>query len=280
MEITKNIHQLKHEFSIELGNGNKIERVVNSLIIFDKDITLIDTGTKISYKKIKDYIESNGREVSEVKKIILTHSHPDHIGAAHKIKEDSGCTICSHAKEKGWIEDIEIQMKERPVPGFLGIADTPVKVDKLLYGNEIFNLGSIKIEIINSPGHSPGSINILFKDENILFTADSIPVKGDIPNYDNFRELCLSLKGIIRRAPYNVLLSSWSEPVYTKEGTLEFLEAGLEYLNLLNSAVTVFYTGAQIDNIENCRKVIEYLGFPNFMVNPIVHKSFLSHLSL
>lgn len=84
-----------------------------------------------------------------------------------------------------------------------------VKVDKLLEDKQLINIDKdITIEIIHSPGHSKGSINILFKENNILFTADSIPLKNDIPNYDSYPDLMNSLEGIKKRNDFSILLTS------------------------------------------------------------------------
>jgi glyoxylase-like metal-dependent hydrolase (beta-lactamase superfamily II) len=49
---------------------------------------------------IFDYIRSTGRDPSEIVLIILTHSHPDHIGAARAIKQLTGCSIAAHPAER------------------------------------------------------------------------------------------------------------------------------------------------------------------------------------
>lgn len=278
MEITKNIHQLKHHFKIKLNNGTEVERFANSLIVFDKDLTLIDTGTKYSFNTIKKYLEFYGRNIEDVKNIILTHAHPDHIGSVYKIKEISKCKIFAHIREKEWIEDIDLQFKNRPVPGFYELVDKPVEIDELLNGNEIINVGSTDIEILNSPGHSPGSINLLFKNENIIFTADSIPLKNDIPNYDNYNDLVQSLQTIIKHAPYNAVLSSWNSPFYSLDDQLHILKEGMCYLERIDNLVKKIYDKNNIDNIDYCKKVISFLKLPDFMANPIVHKAFKSHL--
>lgn len=87
--------------------------------------------------------------------MVLTHAHPDHIGAARSIKSATGCMIAAHSSEKPWIEDVELQARERPVPGFHSLVQGPVTVDRLLEDGDITNLGNgPKIEILHTPGHS------------------------------------------------------------------------------------------------------------------------------
>lgn len=278
MEIARNIHLLKHSFNIRLNNGLTVERFVNSIIIFGEKIILIDTGVRDSYVKIKSYIEKEGRSIEEVGSIILSHSHPDHIGSAAMIKEVSDCTIYSHIGEKQWIENIELQAVERPVPGFFDLLDKSVKVDKCLLDGQTIIAEDITLDIIHSPGHSPGSINIFFREENILFTADSILLKGDIPNYDNYKELKQSLEIIANRVKPDLLLSSWKEPVYSKKEQNLLLKDALRYLSEIDTTVKEVYSNKKAGDLENCREVIKKLNMPEFMVNPIVDSSFRSHL--
>jgi glyoxylase-like metal-dependent hydrolase (beta-lactamase superfamily II) len=71
-----------------------------------------------SYEVIFDYLKDTGRKPEDIDMLILTHAHPDHIGSAKAIKEKTGCTVAAHPEARAWIEDVEQQFKERPVPGF------------------------------------------------------------------------------------------------------------------------------------------------------------------
>jgi hydroxyacylglutathione hydrolase len=119
---------------VQIAPDKSLPRFVNSLIILGDSITIIDCGVKNSYKLIYDYIEKNNRKISDIKTLILSHSHPDHIGSAQKIKTDTGCNVIAHFFEKDWIENIDLQYKLRPVPGFYNLVDKSVKVDTLLVG--------------------------------------------------------------------------------------------------------------------------------------------------
>jgi len=128
-------------------------------------ITLIDTGVKGSDKRIAGYIENKNRRLSELETIILSHSHPDHIGSASMLKRKTGCKVMAHKNEISRTRDPELQNRERPVPGFFNLVDEPVEPDGLLANGAILKADdSITIEIIHSPGHSPGSLNLLFRE--------------------------------------------------------------------------------------------------------------------
>lgn len=279
MEITKHIHQIEHHFEVTINENSQIQRLVNILIIFDKELTIIDTGTKSSFDLIKNYLESNGRSIKEIKNLILSHSHPDHIGSALKIKEESKCKVFAHSLEKQWIENIQLQSSQRPIPGFYNLVDKSVNVDIELFGGEILELGSNNLKITNSPGHSPGSINIFFKEENILFTGDNIPITGDIPNYYDYKKLKAGLTAIKNEYDPQILLSSWESPVYTRIDQHNLIQNGLNYLDQIDKAVKKAYKFKNTDDLKACTEVIKTLKMPKFFVNPLVDKSFRSHLN-
>jgi hydroxyacylglutathione hydrolase len=278
MRLTEKIHLLKLDFAINLNPQKKIERFVNCLIIFGEKITLIDTGVKGSETKIFNYIKENQREISEIATIILSHSHPDHIGSAAEIKKITGCSVSAHEGEKNWIENIETQVKERPVPGFFNLVDKPVKIDTLLqHGQEVKADENITLKIIHSPGHSKGSLNILFQEDKILFTADSIPLTNDIPNYDDFNDLMRSLNDIKISRDYTVLLTSWTPPFTGQKEIDQILGDGESYLKTLDETVRKIYCGQESSPLEYCREVISILGLPDFYAMPIVDQAFKSH---
>lgn len=278
MQLTERIHLVKIDFEIAISPEKKLPRFVNVLVIFGDRITLVDTGVKGSEQKIFEYIKQNNRDFSEIGSVILSHSHPDHIGNAAKIKELTGCGIFAHQAEKEWIENIELQNKQRPVPGFFNLVDTPVHIDEYLQaGQEIKADDGITMKIIHSPGHSKGSVNILFKEDRILFTADSVPLKNDIPNYDNYCDLMHSLESIRNNNDYDTLLTSWTPPLKDKNQISAILSEGEDYMKKIDVVVKEFYTDNNLETIDSCKHAVEKLGLPLFLVNPIVDQAFRSH---
>jgi glyoxylase-like metal-dependent hydrolase (beta-lactamase superfamily II) len=209
--------------------------------------------------------------------VILSHSHPDHIGSAARIKALTGCKIWAHEGEREWIENIEKQNQERPVPGFFNLVDRSVRIDAFLSNGQILELGEgITVEAIHTPGHSAGMLSLLFREEGVLFTGDAIPLKNDIPNYDNYLQLMASLD-LIKKLDYQTLLTSWT-PAYTDKEEIEKLIAeGEAYLKLIDKAVKENYIGEELEPLQFCRKTAAQLGLPPFLANPIVNRAFRSH---
>ncbi len=279
MEISKEIHLIKMDFLVQISPEKSLPRFVNSLIIFGDYITVIDSGVKDSYKLIYDYIVSNNRKIDNIKLLILSHSHPDHIGSANRIKSDTGCRVIGHSIEKEWIENIDLQFKQRPVPGFYNLVNESVELDEVLCGGENLILDKeIEIDIINTHGHSKGSFSIFFKKDSFLFTADCIPIVNDIPIYDNYHNTIKSL-GLIKSISNNckTLLSSWSAPLNDKNEILKFITDSKQYLHKIDAAVKKHYTQNEEEKLEFCNKVINELELPSLFVVPLVDNAFRTH---
>jgi hypothetical protein len=134
------------------------------------------------------------------------------------------------------------------------------------------------LNFIHSPGHSKGSLNVLFAEDKILFTADSIPLKNDIPNYDNYPQLMKSLEAIEKAGGYQTLLTSWTPPLANKAEIVKLIGEGREYMERIDSAVKECYKMTSADTLEYCKLTVNRLGLPPFLVNSIVDKAFQSHL--
>lgn len=277
MKITESIHQLRIDFNVQLAPDNLLPRFVNVIIVFGEKIALIDTGVKGSEEQIFDYIKENGRSVDEIRTVILSHSHPDHIGSAATIKELTGCKVLAHQGEKSWIENIEDQLAQRPVPGFYSLVDRSVTIDELINDGQVIKLGNtILVEAIHTPGHSAGMLSLLFREEGVLFTGDAIPLKGDIPNYDNYIELMDSLN-VIKAQDYKTLLTSWTQAYNDKKEIAKMISEGEAYLKQIDKCVRENYRGEETEPLQFCRQTAAHLGLPSFLATPIVDRAFRSH---
>ena len=118
MRITENVHLIRKEFKVT----PVVNRYVNIYLIEGQQgCYLIDSGVSGTDHLIDQYMKSIGKSIKDLKGLFLTHSHPDHIGAASEIKKMSNCMIYAPKKELSWIENIDNQFRERPIPNFYGL---------------------------------------------------------------------------------------------------------------------------------------------------------------
>ncbi len=189
MEITPHIH------AIETPLGPAPGRFVNVYLVYGNGITVIDTGFNGSEKLIYEDIRSSGRELSEIELIILTHSHPDHIGAAKAIRDLTGCRVAAHPLDAPLIENISHMLLKSPAPGVPPMVGGPVPVGRLLQDKDTISLGKgLTVEVLHTPGHSPGSISLLLREEMALFTGDTVQVPGRAPIYTDPVALVRSIR--------------------------------------------------------------------------------------
>jgi len=152
-------------------------------LIQDKEIIMIDGGAP---GKIKEFMKSIGNlsiKPEQVKLIILTHGHWDHIASVKDIKEKTGAKIAVHEKEKEWLEkglkpmppgvNLWGRLLGKAITLCLPLIDVPAAQVDIVIVNEGFSLAEYGISgrIIHTPGHSSGSVSVLL-DTGDVFVGD------------------------------------------------------------------------------------------------------------
>lgn len=155
-------------------------------LLAGNDLTLVDTGMPGDDKIIGEAIKSIGRSPEEIKHILITHAHMDHMGSAAAIKKQSGARIVASAQEIDYIEGLKKTwtmgregVGGKLFRGALFLLETffvryePARVDIKCSGGEFLDcFGGIRV--IASPGHSPGSLSYYHPAGKILFTGDAL----------------------------------------------------------------------------------------------------------
>ncbi|MFZ3147650.1 MAG: MBL fold metallo-hydrolase [Methanothrix sp.] len=282
MQITDHVHVLKIPFQITDQSGQKVPRFVYAFLIYGERIWLIDSGVAGSERIILDYLKKTGRSPEEISNLVLTHAHPDHIGASASIKRISGCTVAAHAAEKAWIEDVKLQAKERPVPDFFSLVGGSVKVDRTLQEGDVLQIeGDLTLRVLHTPGHSPGSLSLLLAEDGALFSADAVPIAGDMPIYQDILQSVQSIQKLASIPQIEFLLAAWDEPRRGSEA-YRIMDEGLKYLRRIHSSVLKVAgknpVQLNLDRMQLCRLVLVELGLPPIMANPLVASSFQASL--
>lgn len=157
MQITEHVHAIGIPVQIPVAQGKTFERFVCVYLILGTEICLIDSGAQNAYGAISGYLKNLGRKPEEISLLVLTHAHPDHIGSALEIKKAAKCNVAAHRDVQTWVEDVALQFKKRPVPGFHSLVGGSTPVDRLLHEGEIVDLGPVLLEVILTPGHATGA---------------------------------------------------------------------------------------------------------------------------
>lgn len=155
--------------------------------------------------RILGYIE---REKLDVKMIVNTHSHIDHVTALPKVKSALGVPVVMHEKELELYKGIPQQA------AMFGI-DAPelVEIDRFVKEGDRISFGTCSGEVVETPGHSPGGITLLFRDESpprafvgdVLFEG-SIG-RTDLPGCDE-SQMARTLREVIMKLPDDTVVHS------------------------------------------------------------------------
>ncbi|PNV62398.1 hypothetical protein C0033_09835 [Clostridium sp. chh4-2] len=270
MKINDCVHQIKIPFQLT----PQIQRYVYVYLITGQSCYLIDTGVSGSEILIQDYLNSIGRSLSEVKGIFLTHSHPDHIGGAAALKELTGAGIYACREEREWMEDIDKQWNDRPIPGFYKLLDRSIIIDHFIEEEDRINLEpSLTLNVIETSGHSRGSLSFYLEEYRTLFTGDAIPVKGDIPIYVNQTKSQETLLKLLNLDQVLQFCPAWDH-AYDREQGILAIKDGYDYLEMIkNAAASVMRDFPQASEKERFMKVCELLSLDSLSLNPLFFRS-------
>ena len=150
----------------------------NVYLVLDERAILVDAGMMAgpTLKNIKKYIDPKKIEI-----IVLTHCHHDHSGGAPALKEATGAKLLLSEREAGCVGD-----DLTTVAYLFGQQAPEYKVDGALKEGMVLDLGKWKLEVLETPGHSEGSICLYERSEKVLFSGDTVFPDGNIGRTDMY----------------------------------------------------------------------------------------------
>jgi glyoxylase-like metal-dependent hydrolase (beta-lactamase superfamily II) len=135
----------------------------------------------------------------EVKTLLHTHGHFDHILATREVAEATGAKVAIHGSDRPMYEDLPGQGR------MFGFSTTrPPAPDQILTGGETISVGSLSAAVIHTPGHTPGSVGFHFQADGILFAGDTLFAESigrtDLPG-GSFSDILESIQGKLYLLP-------------------------------------------------------------------------------
>lgn len=159
-----------------------------------EEAILVDPGEEA--ERILALVEELGVRVEA---ILLTHCHFDHIGAVAPVARATGAPV--------WCPEIEVPvladiMSYVPWPGF-GPYES-YEADKTVSGGESLSLAELEIDVVFTPGHSPGHVTYVIPDKDAMFSGDVLfqgsVGRVDLPGGDG-PTLLESIRTLVERYP-------------------------------------------------------------------------------
>lgn len=150
-------------------------------------LTLIDAGSARSAAAIEGAIRSLGLRPERLERIVLTHCHRDHIGAAGELAARWGAEVLAHGLDAPVIRGEQLVPEpvlldwELPLyaHGLTVPEAPPTRVDRELKDGEVLPFGGGAV-VVHAPGHTPGSIGIHLPAHGVLFTGDCVAGVGQV----------------------------------------------------------------------------------------------------
>ena len=157
------------------------ENNCNSYFIGGDVPVLIDPGHQHLVKNLINQMEKDKNRFEDIRLIFATHVHPDHFEATQTFAR-AGVLLALHPEEEKFMKEAGGEFYR----GF-GMEMPEIKVDFFLKEGEL-KLGTKTLQVLHTPGHSPGSISLYWPQKKALFTGDVVFAMGvgrtDFPGGD------------------------------------------------------------------------------------------------
>jgi glyoxylase-like metal-dependent hydrolase (beta-lactamase superfamily II) len=232
------------------------EEIVNCFLFSDgTQVDLIDTGiqTDASVATMMDAIREVGGPHAKLRRLVITHIHPDHFGAAGALKEATGAELFMHRLEVPMVHPRYLELEQLiaevgqnlrlngvPEPDVSSLQNAsramrefvqPGEPDVQLDGAETLELGGRRLRVEWTPGHSPGHICLFELDDRLLFAGDQIlpDISTNIALHPQstpnpLGEFLESLDRLVALGP-SLVLPSHGRPFPDAHGRVERLKA-------------------------------------------------------
>jgi len=105
----------------------------------------------------------------EIKYIVLTHCHGDHISGATQLKEKLGGQILIHIDDYEGLKNPDVNLAD-----YIGLGEIKIEADSRLHDGDLIHLGNLQFKVIHTPGHTKGSISLYCEEKHMLFSGDTM----------------------------------------------------------------------------------------------------------
>lgn len=152
-----------------------------------REAIVIDPGEDID--KILELVERHGLTV---KSIVITHAHIDHVAGAHKLRASTGAPVYMNEHDRELLNALDVQA------AWLGVEPPAMtEVDSAAQDGTVLRLGRAEFQVIETPGHTQGSVSVWIPQENKLVAGDTLfrdsIGRTDLPG-GNTRQILSSIK--------------------------------------------------------------------------------------
>jgi glyoxylase-like metal-dependent hydrolase (beta-lactamase superfamily II) len=164
------------------------ERVNWYLVEAAGGVTVVDAGFPSHWDQFTAGLRALGRGLSDVEALVLTHGHPDHIGFARRLRDETGAPVYLHEGDveraaaggdpplgaflaRAWRPGVARYLAEVAASG--GTSTPPVTADETVEGGERLDVPG-RPDVVHVPGHTAGEVALWFEGRNALLCGDAL----------------------------------------------------------------------------------------------------------
>jgi glyoxylase-like metal-dependent hydrolase (beta-lactamase superfamily II) len=149
---------------------------VYAYLVNEPQLTLIDAGLVGSGRRVRQQVKRLGRSLGDLTRIICTHAHPDHIGGAREIAGEREVDILMHPAD---LAGLKVTLRDAVANRNRGqliayFTRHPGEATPVEDGEVLPVLGGL--QVVHTPGHTPGSICLYAAGHKLLFVGDALQV--------------------------------------------------------------------------------------------------------
>lgn len=163
-----------HTFPISATVVGRESTIYPSAIETDNGLLLVDVGFRDSVDDVLDGVTDAGFSIDDIRYVLLTHQDMDHAAGLSKLREETDCLVMAHRRDSPMIDGREDPRAVPPSGRY-----PPTRVDIELEDGVTINTHAGPVQVIETPGHTPGHVSLYLSDAQLLIAGDAVIVAGN-----------------------------------------------------------------------------------------------------
>ena len=163
-EISEGVYDL--ELEIEYGGEPRVSHA--AAIEADHGVVLVDTGVPSQADDVREALAEIGHDLADVSLVVFTHQDGDHAGAGAELVAESDALTAASVGDAPAIDGRADTVKGE------GERYPPVRVDIEFVEGVTFETNAGTVEVVETPGHTPGHVSLFLPDADLLLAGDAL----------------------------------------------------------------------------------------------------------